>query len=469
MGFIDWARSLFGFGKLNRESIPAGTIEKEFGVQPAASREMEDNINLWWAMYTNHPPWESCDVRPLGLPGAVGRELARHALSEFDCSISGGVRGEFLQKQMQTAAVHLGTDLELGLCLGGIAFKPYLEDGRILVDSSAVGFTPTHFDGAKTVTGGVFKTAPTWQGKEYFVRLEYHSFESQKGGRKVYVIENKAFRSSRDGSIGAQVPLNTVESWAELTPRQEIENLEHPLFSYFKPPSANDIEPESDMGVSVYSGATVDLIRQADEQWELIRWEYKSGERKVMVDRSSVKASQSRDRIFEYGQFNDPNFFQFLNPELRDDPLYNGFQRILQRIEFNAGLSYGTISDPAVVEKTATEIMAAKHRQYVTQRAIQKSLQDALDGLICAMNALCDLYRLTPSGDYETVYHWGDGILDDPETRRQDMALGLSLLSSGIISPIEYRMKYFGEDEETAQRMLPDMEGMATEPNEEIE
>lgn len=51
MGLIDWARNLFGFGKLNKETTPAGTIEKEFGVQPAASRKMENNINLCYVVF----------------------------------------------------------------------------------------------------------------------------------------------------------------------------------------------------------------------------------------------------------------------------------------------------------------------------------------------------------------------------------------------------------------------------------
>ena len=42
----------------------------------------------------------------------------------------------------------------------------------------------------------------------------------------------------------------------------------------------------------------------------------------------------------------------------------------------------------------------------------------------------------------------------------QDMAMGLSLLNAGIIGPVEYRMRCFGEDEKTAQKMLPDMEDM---------
>ena len=85
------------------------------------------------------------------------------------------------------------------------------------------------------------------------------------------------------------------------------------------------------------------------------------------------------------------------------------------------------------------------------------------------MNAWCDLARLAPAGTYSVDYNWGDGVLDDPETKRQDMAMGLSLLNASIIGPVEYRMRYFGEDEKTARKMLPDMEDMTDEEQDEVE
>lgn len=469
MGLIDWARNLFGFGKLNKETTPAGTIEKEFGVQPAASRKMEDNINLWWALYTNHPPWETCDVRPLGLPGAIGRELARHALTEFSVAVSGSARAEYINRQLQLAAAKFGINLELGLCLGGVCLKPYPDNGRVLVDAFTTRFTPTRFDGTGKAVGGVFKSNPVRQGKDWFVKLEYHDFQTREDGSSIYVVESKAYRSGSGGGLGAQVPLTAVQEWDGLSDREEIENLGGPLFSYFKPPSANDIEPSSSMGVSVYAGPTVDLIRQADQMWEKLFWEYDSAERKILLDRSSVGANQAKDRLFEYGSFNDANFFQFLNPEIRDDPFYSGFQRILQRIEFNAGLAFGTISDPQSVEKTATEILATKQRQFITEKAIQVAFQEALDDLIYAMDAWCDLAQLAPAGTYSVDYNWGDGVLDDPETKRQDMAMDIQRVSARLMKPIAFVMKWDGVDEKTAQQMLPDMEDMTDEEQEEIE
>lgn len=469
MGFIDRLRGLF-FGKVNRKTTPAGTIEKEFGVRPAASRQMEDNINLWWNLYTDNPPWETDCVRPLGLPSAIGRELARNTMAEFSISVSGSARAEYINQQAQAAASKFGTNLERCLCLGGVALKPYQDGNRVLVEEFTTGFTPTHFDGADKCIGGVFKSKPVRVGSEWFVRMEYHDFLPREDGSTVYVIENKAFRSSQDGGIGTQVALDTVQDWAQLLEHVEIEGLEGPLFSYFKPPAANNVDPDSNMGLSVYSGATVDLIKQADEMWEQLRWEYKSGERKIYTDDIADDAGLN-DRIFVFGPFSGGKggFFEQFSPEFRDDPLYRGFQRILQRIEYNVGLAYGTLSDPQSVERTATEILAAKQRQYVTCQNIQKAFQAAQDSLIYAMDALCDLGRLAPSGTYQVDYNWGDGVLDDPDTKRQDMAMGLSLLNASIIGPVEYRMRYFGEDEKTARKMLPDTEGMTDEPEDEIE
>ena len=470
MGIIDWARNLFGFGKLNKETTPAGTIEKEFGVRPAASRKMEDNINLWWAMYTNHPPWESCNVRPLGLPGAIGRELARHALTEFSVAVSGSARAEYINRQVQAAKAGFAQNLEIGLCLGGVALKPYPDGNKILVEAATTGFTPTRFDGTGKAIGGVFKSKPLRQGKEWFIKLEYHDFLPREDGAAVYVIENKAFRSGEGGGIGAQVPLNTVREWAGLLERAEIENLDGPLFAYFKPPVSNQEEPDSFMGVSVYSGAVVDRIKEADEQWERIWWEFKSGERKIFSDATQISAGQIDDRLFLRGAFTSGgDLFEQFSPELRGSALYDGFQYILKIIEFNVGLAFGTISDPQSVNKTATEEIMTKHRQYVTESNIQTTFQSTLDDLICAMNAWCDLARLAPAGTYSVDYNWGDGVLDDPETRRQDMALDMQRVAAGLMRDVDFVMKWDKVDEETARKMLPGMEDLTDEKQDEVE
>ena len=463
----EWASTRFPnmFGWFGKKTTPAGVIEKEFGAYPAASRLMDDNLNLWYNMYINHPPWETCDIRPLGLPGAIGRELSRQAFTEFVMTVSGGARADYINQQIEVAKPHFSQHLELGHCLGGIALKPYVQDGKILVDASDTNFTPTRFDGTGKAIGGVFRTKPTRNRDMWFIRMEYHDFQTKEDGGTVYTVKNKAFRSDQHGAIGSEVSLGVVPEWAGIAPETSIEGLTGPLFAYFKPPSANNVEPDSPLGISVYAGQTAELIQQADEQWRLIKWEYESGKRRIYLD--GVDSPQFEDEIFVVGPFSGAgDMFQVFSPEFRDAPLYDGFQHILQQIEFNVGLAYGTLSDPQSVEKTATEILAAKNRQRVTVSEIQKTFEAVLNDLLYAMSALCDLYKLSPAGEYKAEYNWGDGVLDDPDTKRQDMAMDAQLITQSVFAPWEFRMKWYGEDEATAKRMIAEIqsEGEEVEP-----
>lgn len=463
MGFIDWMRNLFG---VKQKPLDDGTVEQAFNVTPAASRVMKSNIELWYALYINQPPWKSDCVHSLGLPGAIGRELARYTMSEFTMTVSGGVRADYLNERAQNALVPLLMKaFEIGYCLGGVAIRPYIDQtGRLLYDlTGPTAFSPVEFDGTGKAVAGVFKdTAKV--GKETYTRLEYHGFENG-----VYVIRNKAYKGETGG--GTEISLATVPQWANLQNETKIEGIDRPLFAYFKNPTSNDIEPGSQIGVSIYGGeANTALLEQADKQWERLLWEFESGERKIFSDGSSLKASQFTDRLFEFGDFTSTgDLFQEFSPEFRDDPIYMGFQRILQRIEYNLGLSFGVVSDPQSVEKTATEILANKNRMRITVKASQTAGQIMGDDLMYATNAYCDLYRLAPAGDYEVTYNWGDGVLDDPDTIRQDKAMMLQEISAGITNPWEYRVKWLGESREEAEANLPRMEEMTTEEQNEIE
>ena len=60
-------------------------------------------------------------------------------------------------------------------------------------------------------------------------------------------------------------------------------------------------------------------------------------------------------------------------------------------------------------------------------------------------------------------------LLDDPDTVRQDKAMMVQEISAGITNPWEYRVAFKKESEEGAKAMLPKMEDMVTENQEEIE
>lgn len=452
---------------VKRFFFPQAVAEREFGVSPAVSLTMEQHISLWYAMMVNTPPWQNCDVKAVGLPAAICREVARPTLVEFTANITGSKRADYLNENFQTAKENFNRALELGLALGGVALKPYIYGDNMLVDvTGAAGFHPTKFDPSGRCIGGVFKDKPVKVNGTYYVRLESHELNGT-----TYTIKNKAYYSDSSGSVGADAQLTTIPEWADIEPEVTIENVDGPLFAYFKPPIANTADSNSMCGMSIYGdAATVELIKQADEQWERLRWEYKSSERKVLMDGTSSTADMFNKRLFEVGPFS-PNgdFFQHIEPQIRDDAIYRGFQNTLRRVEFNIGLSYGDISDPQTIEKTATEIRSGKQRKYVLISSIQTALEHTFDALIYAMDVYASLYNLAPAGDYEAVYDWGDSILDDQETKDKEFARDMQLMAAGVLNDFEVRMKYKNEDEATAKAALPKMQGMTTEGQGEVE
>lgn len=452
---------------VKRFFFPQAVAEREFGVSPAVSLTMEQHIGLWYAMMVNTPPWQNCDVKAVGLPAAICREVARPTLVEFTANITGSKRADYLNENFQTAKENFNRALELGLALGGVALKPYIYGDNMLVDvTGAAGFQPTKFDPSGRCIGGVFKDKPVKVNGTYYVRLESHELNGT-----TYTIKNKAYYSDSSGSVGADAKLPDIPEWADIEPEVTIENVDGPLFAYFKPPIANTADSNSMCGMSIYGdAATVELIKQADEQWERLRWEYKSSERKVLMDGTSSTADMFNKRLFEIGPFS-PNgdFFQHIEPQIRDDAIYRGFQNTLRRVEFNIGLSYGDISDPQTIEKTATEIRSSKQRKYVLVSSIQAALAHTFDSLIYAMDVYASLYGLAPAGDYESTYDWGDSILDDQETKDKEFSRDLQLTSAGVMNPWELRAKYFNEDEDTAKAALPTAQDMVTEQQQEVE
>ena len=446
------------WGRFRNVLFPKSVAEREFGISPAVSRTMEQNISLWYAMFSGNPPWQNCDVTAIGLPAAICREVARPTLAELTVNITGSARADYLQERFEQAEEGFRNALEVGLALGGVAFKPYIYNEQLLVDvTSAAAFQPTKFDPAGRCIGGIFRDKPASVDGKYYIRLESHELTGT-----TYTIKNKAYYSDTSGTVGAETTLAVVPEWADIQPEITIQNMDGPLFAYFKPPMANSVDENSMCGMSIYGdSATVQLIRQADEQWERLRWEYRSSERKVLMDGTSSTAEMFNKRMFELGPFSPSGeFFKFLEPQIRDEALYRGFQNTLRRIEFNTGLSYGDISDPQTVEKTATEIRNGKQRKYVLIDGIQSALGHTFDALIYAMDAYATLYNLAPAGEYEAAYNWGDSILDDAEKKEQERLNDRQDLAAGILNDWEYRAKWYGEDEETAKAALPKMQDM---------
>jgi A118 family predicted phage portal protein len=188
-------------------------------------------------------------------------------------------------------------------------------------------------------------------------------------------------------------------------------------------------------------------------------WEFESGQRALYADELAFgkdkdgKPILPNKRLYRSldmgGQADD--LFKEWTPTLREENILRGLDAILKRIEFACGLAYGTLSDPQTVDKTATEIKTSRQRSYATVVDTQKAVQKAMDDLLYAMDTWATLSKLAPKGKYTATYDFDDSVIVDKDAQFQQ---DLRLVQSGIMSPVEFRMRNFGEDEETAKQKI---------------
>jgi A118 family predicted phage portal protein len=450
--FLSWLRTLVN--KLSPDDIVSYHYD-----------DMEDAMEDWLEIYADEPRWSNaCHGKTLNLGATIASEFARLIMIEFESKITGSKRADYLQEQYEKLTKQLRVRLEAGCTVGGIMLKPYVRNGVILPDCNTQDkFIPLSYSNG-IITAAAFFNQEV-KGKNYYTRIEKQTYSYEN---KSHTIESHFFVSSNPDNIGSEIKPENFDSkmWAGIDPYIVINDVDRPLFAFWKVPFANHIESDSPLGVSVYSRA-IKLLNEADLQWDRYLWEFEGGElavdagEEVLRQRpgeKSLETASTRDRLFrkiniDSDSNSDKSFYEVFNPNLRDENYARGLNEILRRIEWNCSLAYGTLSNPQNVDKTAEEIKASKQRSYTAVSDMQSSLEAVLEDYIYACNAMADACNLSPSGEYEVSFNWGDGVLEDKD---KEQAIQLNEVNSGIRKKTDYLKWRYGVDDKQATEMLPE-------------
>lgn len=419
---------------------------------------MAGYIELWSAMYEGKSHWLKKNDENCNLPASIAQEIARLVTLELKSECTGSERADYIEKYYAKALESLKKYVEYGCAKGSLIFKPYVTANGLAVQYiQADCFFPISFDDSGNITDCIF-TEQFRKNKKIYTRLERDIIEDD-----TLTIENMAFVSSNPEILGTQVEITAVDKWKMLENEVKFKNVSKLPFGFFKVPLANTVDSTSPIGVSVYSKA-IDSIKLADERYSQIDWEFVSKETAIHIAESLLKLNKStgkfeypggKDRLYREVEYSsgatDKPLLDVYSPDIRDQSFYNGFNNQLKRVEFDCNLAYGTLSDPNNVDKTAEEIKTSKQRSYSMVSDTQLALQNALNGLIVAMDFWVSIYGLAPEGKINTSFEWDDSIVVDSEkarsTDRADVAMG-------AMSLVEYRMKWYGETEEVAKQKI---------------
>ena len=463
--------------------IPYRSIEQAEHIETPLSTDMVNALDSWYDLYRNKASWvsEENGVKSMNLPAFIASEIARQIVLELKWSITGkdgsgatqdddgedvmNPRAEYLKAEFEKLVRSLRLKLEPGCAAGGMIIKPYpnTEDGHIYFDwAMDWGFYPLAFDDEGSLSDVIIPDVFR-DGKMIYTRLERHKVV--KDGVE---ITQRAFRSSVEGSLGTEISLTDVERWASLQEKATVKKTDGPLFGWYKVAAANNVDVDSPLGASVYAKA-IDAIREADEQYSRLVWEFEGSELAIDVDPTALRPRKTEGGGVEMPKLNkrlfravdidkgDRDLYDVFSPNIRDASIMNGLNQHLMRIEDLTGLSRGTLSDANVEARTATELKIVKQRSYATIRGNQEALEQCLRDVVRAMDKYATVYRLAPEGEYDVSFEWNDSILTDTDT---EMQARLMMLNAGIISRAEFREWYFGETKAQAKAAI---EGVSEE------
>lgn len=417
--------------------FPLKDIKTALNIDVAMSSEMLEEIEKWHNSYCGKAKWVKDNIFSLRLEQAITREFSNVALSEMTATISNVRLNELFKRATKDINLHL----QKGLATGAMIIKPLGKSGVQCVGANA--FVPVEYNSEGRLLKVIFPDFKKLDDK-YYTRLEFHDLDPVKG----LVITNRAFVSASPNQLGREIPLTDIEEWADLEPYIGYPKMLKPVFAYYRNPIDNTING-SHCGMSIFATA-LPLIRLADIQFGRLDWEYESGERRINVDVTALQNDDKgnpilKDKIFR--AVDVEGLCEDFSPQIRDANYINGLNEYKRDIEFEVGLSYGDISDPATVEKTAEEIKSTKNRKFNTVKAIQSNLKDCLEDLVYALA----FYNSMATQPYEFKCDFKDSILTDEDKERQR---DMQEIGAGIQQPWEYRVRWKNETEEQAKRNI---------------
>lgn len=454
------------------------------------SEAMKDAVNLWKDIYKDEAPWldEEEGIYSLQLGKEICQTLQSQVMSEMTSTITApgsttpkedessttpvpDTRASFLNSQYQKHLLKkLPSKLEQGMAMGGMIFKPYVVGDSIYFDFCRQGnFIPIAFDDDDNIIDIAFPDQFV-TGNYIYTKIERQTFNAEQG---VVVVENKAFKAQIRNNddeeeqevLGLEIPLTDVPRWSSISPEPiTIENVDRPLFGFYRVPLANNIDMDSPLGISVFSPA-IKMIKKADEQFSRLDWEYEGGQMAIDVDETAINFSNTyfgsvpkmdrvKDRLYRGLDLGSDDTYKAFTPSLRDTNYIAGLNRYLTRIEDLVGLARGSLSEVQSEARTATEIKILKQRSFITVTRNQEALENALNDAIYAMDVLTTLYELAPDGEYTTTTDWKDSILTDTDT---ELTQKIQLMDADVLAKYEVRAWYTGEDEETAKAKIEEI------------
>lgn len=427
-------------------------VKEIYGIDTnTISNVMAEHIKLWSSMMQGNAPWNE-ENESSGVISAIAGALSDPVSEEIEVESQNEKLAEVM-KQLNERASDL---VQNAVMMGASVVRPVFSNGKMQFEIIKLGdYLPTSYDFDGTLTGALLLKEFS-ENKKKFLLIEKHKFENRTHSvnLELYEVTNGKY---------IKVALSSCSQTENLTESYKWENVDRPFIIEIRNREDNKIDG-SQVPVAIYNGRE-NLIKDADEQYTRLKWEMEGGELKVFADADLFKKFKSdadgRPIIPDHlrklfiklnGNGIGEEKITTFAPTLRTDAQISAFNQILRRIETAYNIGKGTLSDMEMVSQTATQYTGGKTVLYTKVDKLESELEQKYKHLAYVFAYMLSAYEQIPFDDEITVT-FNDVTRKNPQLMKQEDRTDVL---NGIMQKYEYRMKYYGEDEETAKANVPE-------------
>lgn len=466
--------------------------EKGCSTVPA---EFYSQIDLWKSWYDgnvkdfhnyrvfNGQRTVQCRRYTLGMGKKVAEDWANLLLNEkVKITLDGEKEQEFFDSvcKENNFQVKANEMQELKAGLGTVAYVVRV-----------AGLTMVEGSGKISARGGEIKldyvTAPnifplSWENG-MVKECAFTSSAAAKGGRYLYmqthrlgpdgnyIIENSIY-SDANGNL-TETALTAVPGFEKIpatvktgSPRRQ--------FVIDRLNIANNYDNTLPMGIPAFANA-IDQLKGVDVAYDSYVNEFVLGKKRIMVKPGATKDLEGAP-VFDPNELtyyilpedvSDGNIIQPIDMSLRTAEHNAGLQDMLNALSSRCGFGENHYRFDNGGVATATQVISENSTMFRTIKKHEIILNSVLEELARIILRLGNsVLHMGLDEDVGISIDFDDSIIEDTRTELQDMRADVA---AGLIRGELYVAKKYGVSEGDARKMMPDVEDLTDEPEEEIE
>ena len=242
-----------------------------------------------------------------------------------------------------------------------------------------------------------------------------------------------------------------------------------PYFQILRPNISSNILAagyDNELGMAVFANS-IDTLKAIDNKYDAFDNEYVLGRKRIHVSTEffNVRTVNGEKRAI-FDPYN--TLYQFIpdmpgqtkpsiedtSGDLRFDAYIQGINTELNLLSMKCGLGESYYRMNATGAVTATQVMSENSTLFRTLKKHEILIENVLRNLVKAVVHASNEFTNNPLGDIkddEIKIVFDDSIIED---KGAEMTRDKADVASGLMSKVEYRMKWYGEDELTAQETI---------------